>query len=67
MVKYGMKKGVLTNHVLIIRGPYVQFLRKCENLKAKMQGCKRLEPKHVMKNDPHARVVRSVIKTAGRK
>lgn len=32
-----------------------------------MQSCKWLEPKHVMKNDSHARVVRSVIKTAGNK
>ena len=38
--------------------------RHIDNLKATMQGCKRFEPEKVMKNDSHARVVGSVIKTA---
>lgn len=32
-----------------------------------MQGCKRFEPEKVMKNDSHARVVRSIIKTAAKR
>jgi hypothetical protein len=32
-----------------------------------MQGCKRFEPEKVMKNDSHARVVGSIIKTAAKK
>jgi hypothetical protein len=38
-----------------------------DNLKAAMQGCKRFEPKKVMKNNSHARVVGSIIKTAAKK
>ena len=60
------------NNVLKIRGMCSNFKHdkyfhdeQSDNLKVSMQSCKWLEPKHVMKNDSHARVVRSVIKTAG--